>query len=280
MKEKNIKKLCQMRIDERLKAISEGLDLLIENVFSINESLKKLQKVETVRGYKILRQISEEEAAKFLILIDYIRCPSKQSEWQSRQLKYFYSHFARCLYAEYCITRPASWKEVCDWVERNRQSRYLDGPLGVEWIFRNEFIDKREREIYVDYIEMDNKDIWISPKKYKVIDFKPWELKSDIIYLIILMWKCGFTKYEALKEIRDEWVKFNLNSNTRWGEIGAKNLNTIEKLYTKGIVPEEIDKNDINEIVDRWYFPLYSLDLQEKEVKEEELKEIQKRWRP
>ena len=280
MKEKNIKKLCQMRINEQLKAISEGLNLLIENVFSINKSLQRLQKIETVTGYKILRQISEEEAAKFLILLDYIRCPSKRSEWQSRQLKYFYCHFTRYLYAEYCVTRPASWKEVCDWVERNRQSRYLDGPLGVEWIFRNELIDKRERAIYVDYIEMDNKDIWASPKDYEDIDLKPWELRSDIIYLIILMQKCGFTKYEALKEIRDEWVKFNLNPNTHWGEIKERNLNTIEKLFAKVIVPEGIDKNEINEIADRWYFPLYSLDLKEKKVNEEELKEIQRKWRP
>ena len=74
----------------------------------------------------------------------------------------------------------------------------MDGLLGVEWIFRNELIDKREREIYVDYIEMDNKDIWTSPKDYEDIDLKPWELRSDITYLIIFMQKCGFTKYEVL----------------------------------------------------------------------------------
>lgn len=269
-----------MKIGERIKVVSEGLDLLVENVISINESLQILQKIETIRGYKILRQISEEEAAKFLILIDYIRCPSKQSEWQSRQLKYFYDHFVRCLYLEYCSTRPASWKEVCDWIETKRQSKYLDGPLGVEWIFRNELIDRREREIYVDYIEMDNKNIWTSPKEYEDIDFKPWELKSDITHLIILMWKCGFTKYEALKEIKDEWAKFNLNPNTHWREIRVKNLNTIKKLSTREIIPKETNESEISEILDRWYFPLYSLDLKEKEVDEKDLEEIQRRWRP
>lgn len=280
MKVKYIKKLCQISIDERIKAISKGLDLLIENVISIKKSSNRIQKVETARGYKILRQISEEEAAKFLILIDYIRCSGKHSKWQSRQLEYFYDHFVRCLYLEYCVTRPATWKEVCDWVEMNRQSKYLNGPLGIEWIFRNRLIDKRECEIYVDYIEMDNKSKWRSPKEYEDIVFKPWELKSDITHLIILMWKCGFTKYEALKEIKDEWENFNLKSNTPWGEIKTKNLNTIEKLSAKGIIPEGINKNKINEIVDRWYFPLYSLDLKEKEVNEKELKEIQRRWRP
>jgi len=162
----------------------------------------------------------------------------------------------------------------------NRKSRFLDGPLGVEWIFRNELIDKREREIYVDYIEMDNKNIWTSPKDYEDIDSKPWELKSDITSLIILMQKCGFTKYKALKEIKDEWEEFNLNPNTHWGEIRVKNLNTIERLSTKGIISKEIDENEISEILDRWYFPLYSLDLKEKEVDEKDLKEIQRRWRP
>ena len=269
-----------MKIEERIKVISEGLDILIENVISINKSLQKLQKVETIRGYKILKQISEEEAAKFLILIDYIRCPSKRSEWQSRQLEYFYGHFVRCLYSEYCSTRPATWKEVCDWVETNRQSRYLDGLLGVEWIFRNELIDKREREIYVDYIEMDNKNIWTSPKKYEDIDFEPWKLKSDITHLIILMQKCGFTKYKALKEIRDECAEFNLDPNTHWRKIEEKNLNTIKKLSAKGIVPNEINENEISDILDRWYFPLYSLDLKIKKVNEKELKEIQRKWRP
>ena len=57
-------------------------------------------------------------------------------------------------------------------------------------------------------------------------------------------------------------------------------LNTIKKLSAKGIVPKEINKSEIREIVDRWYFPLYTLDIKEKKVDEKELKEIQEKWRP
>ena len=50
------------------------------------------------QGYQILKFLVEEEAAKFHILLDAVRCPRQTNDMFARQLRYFTKHLARGLY--------------------------------------------------------------------------------------------------------------------------------------------------------------------------------------
>lgn len=280
MKVRNIAYLCQLPKSDRLKKIAEGLNLLVENIEKISLSFGKLEDRHTIRGYRILRQLAEEEAAKFLILIDYVRCPDARQKEQSRQLRYFYDHFVRLLYAEYCAIRPATWKEVCDWVELIRPSLFLDGPLGVEWIFRNALLQQREQQMYIDFVEMDNKNQWIGPQLLEYNGVVTWKLGSDVVDLVMAMWKCGFATFNALKEISDQWASLNLELQTHWKEIESRNKETLQRLQALGVMHDKMDRKTVYMIADRWYFPLYQPDLRNKDVDRKALEEIQRNWSP
>ena len=279
MKARNIGYLCQLSKSDRLKRIAEGLNLLVENIQTIFLSLRKLEDQQTIRGYRILRQLAEEESTKFLILIDYVRCPDVRQAEQSRQLRYFYDHFVRLLYAEYCAIRPATWKEVCDWVELMKPSLFLDGPLGVEWIFRNKLLQQREQQMYVDFVEMDNKNQWTGPQllEYNGVT---WRLGSHVADLVMAMWKCGFATFNALKEISNQWASLNLELQTHWKEIESKNQQILQRLQELGVMHDKTDRKTVSMIADRWYFPLYQLDLRKKDVDRKALEEIQRNWSP
>lgn len=280
MKVRNIGYLCQLPKSDRLKRIAEGLNLLVENIQTISLSFRKLEDQQTIRGYRILRQLAEEESAKFLILIDYVRCPDTRQVEQSRQLRYFYDHFVRSLYAEYCTIRPATWKEVYDWVELMKPSLFLDGPLGVEWIFRNELLQQREQQMYVDFVKTDNENQWIGPQLLEYNGVVTWELGSDVVNLVLAMWKCGFATFNALKEISNQWASLNLELQTHWKEIESINKQTLQRLQELGVMHDKTDRKIVFMIADRWYFPLYQLDLRKKDVDRKALEEIQSNWSP
>jgi subtilisin family serine protease len=68
---------------------------------------------------------AEEEAAKFHILLDAVRCPRQPAEIFSRQLSYFNAHIAKGLYANYYkIFAPADLPEI---------RRYMDSSR-IDWI--------------------------------------------------------------------------------------------------------------------------------------------------
>jgi len=115
------------------------------------------------RGYSLVQTLAEEEAGKYLILLDYVRYSNRDKGIADKHLRYFYDHFVRLLYAQLCQIRPATWGEILDWLERQRRSVFTDGPNDVDWVFRNELIQNREGALYVDYVDMDGESFWISP---------------------------------------------------------------------------------------------------------------------
>ena len=74
MKNRALKLIGQYRDDKLFDFLSEGLDHIFENVFLIETDAKQLAASEKFRGARILRLFAEEEAGKFLILLDIVRC--------------------------------------------------------------------------------------------------------------------------------------------------------------------------------------------------------------
>lgn len=106
---------------KRLDAIAEGLDLLVEHVETLRNDLVCLVEAERPCASAIIADYSEEEAAKVLILLDLVRMGFRNQNAANEQLSRFYSHLARCIYAEVAAMRPASFGEVRSLVDLLRR---------------------------------------------------------------------------------------------------------------------------------------------------------------
>lgn len=281
MKAKSLKVISEFDETKRNAVLSEGLYLIWENVESLIKSMETLSDQSTQRGYCVLRNLAEEEAAKYLIILDYLRLPEKNSTQRSRQLKHFYNHFSRLLYVSYCDIRPATWNEVCRFVEDERPSLYLDGPNDIDWIFRNRLIQKREQAMYVDFTGMDEDYHWIGPAELQLSGFVESKLQSHILKLVESMHRLGFAEVSSLEIIQETWKDLVLQPKTHWKEIEHLNETSIARiLKAKEPINEKTTDKLIMWVQDHWYFPLGSLDLNEKKIKEKDLKEIRNSWYP
>ena len=280
MKTRAIKDLAQLSDNNLFEEIAQGLNLVVENAICIEADSIFLAEQERTRGCKILRSIAQEEASKFLILLDAIRCDRKSNaENFSRQLGYFNDHLPKLIYAQCYSFRPADFREICEWIESAREQYYLDGPNEVDWIFPNQINHNRENLMYVDYIKMDNKHYWIQPDYYNFLDkgriHYVDKLSTDVLKLVNALHNVGISRPEALEIIASRWKPVKMSDNFYIQELKELNLQTLNELREKDLLHDQ--PNEVYAtIVERWLFPLHSLDLSEKKVKESELRGIQK----
>lgn len=282
MRTKAIADLSQKDDKELFKQISLGLKRIIENAYSIEKSVKHLTiNKNNIRGAYILRLIALEEMAKCLILLDVIRCPRKEYKYFSLQLKKFNDHLPKGIYIEYCDIRPSTFAEVREWVAEHRKEYYLDGPNDVDWIFRNWILQQREENIYVDFIESNDKHLWLTPKRYDEYALKHFhlEITPDIVKLVFALSECGFFKEESLKLIAEYWRSITINDDTNWQSIREYNDHTIQLLNQNSLL-EDQPKYMFVTIKDRWFFPLYLLDMRIAKVQKGELRKIQDEYHP
>ena len=138
--------------DALFRELSEGMPLIFDNAAGLDESARRLYRDGALRASDIVRGFGEEEAAKVLILIDYVRCP-RGFKKRGEILKRFYSHVAKRIYAITCsYPKIASFGELSKLVESECRPWYLDGPNGIDWILPNAISAEREQALYVDYM--------------------------------------------------------------------------------------------------------------------------------
>lgn len=283
MKTRALKDLAQFSDDNLFEEIAQGLNLVVENAACIEADSVFLAEQGHARGCEILRIIAEEEAAKFLILLDAIRCDrSGNNNNFARQLGYFNDHLPKLMYAQCCSFRPATFGEMRNLIEQKRQEYYLDGPDGVEWIFPNWIIHEREKKMYVDYIESDGKHYWFSPKPFKFIEKGNTifcRTPTDVLELVNALNKVGCTKPDALKVIAFKWRTVKMSDNFSIDRLRELNRETLEDLEKNGFLYGQ-PKKVYTTIVNYWLFPLYSLDLRVQKVDQSALRNIQKQWSP
>ena len=163
-----------------------------------------------MRASEVMRGIAEEEAAKFLILMDYVRCPL-HSEHRAQVLKRFYGHVAKRVHAMACsYERIASFGELSNFVEDECRPLYLDGPNGIDWIFPNSIAAEREQRLYVDYVQ----DI-IDPSSDCFWTVPPapssWASRyatPGSVSLCRALLRAGAASADGLAEIADIWRGF------------------------------------------------------------------------
>lgn len=209
-----------------------------------------------------MRGSAEEEAAKFLILIDYVRC-SRKSEHRTAVLKRFYGHVAKRIHAMAC-SYPSIWTfgELTEWVESECRPWYLDGPNGVDWIFRNTIAAEREQGLYVDFV----RDItdpagachWTAPAD-------PFPCSSeyetpDCLSLSQALCRAGAATAEGLAEIARIWRSFEPKPDTDRKCLRGLIGRTLDRLAQLG---HAVDAPTGSFILSHWPFPMWPLTMKE-----------------
>lgn len=265
--------------DESLFAeVARGCTLVHENANALWVDSSILHVNGSFRSAMLLRAIAEEEAAKYLILLDAIRCPRTNVEQLKRQLSRFNNHLAKGIYAEYADARPATFAEVRCYVEQACEEFYLDGPEGVDYIARNDIFQRREKLMYVDYVELEDRHEWTTPILFDAeagvpfVDLQPAALRKSNV-----MHKAGFGTAEALAVIADQWRGVEMRDDLHWSEYRKRNIETLkrfeEKDWLQALLPEEGAV-----LVDEWTYPMYSLCMKLKRVKWDSLRDQQREW--
>lgn len=276
MKVRAISDLNSLSDQNFFSQLSEGMNLIIENCAKLNSEAQILRAQEKYRGFQILRNIAVEEASKFMILLDSVRCDRTSGSVFARQLRYFNDHLAKGIYSEYYEIKPATYKEVLNWVRIYRDRYYLDGPNDVDWIFYNSILFERENKMYVDYIEADDEHQWISPQ-FQEDNYRA--LTPTILPLSIDMHACGFSKPESLEVIASLWRPIEFNEDFHWQDVLKMNNETIDQLINRTLL-EEVSPERLSRVINKWLFPLHSIDLRILETKTDQLREEQNNWSP
>ena len=258
-----LKRLLQLARPKRFNVIADGLDLFVEHVGTLRRDLACLAEAGRPRGGAVLAALSEEEAAKVLILLDLVRMDTQDQRAASRQIARFYNHLARCIYVEVAEMRPANFGEVRAMVYMMRQSHFLDGPTGDDWIFRNQLMARREDALYVDYVREEDGDRWTTPAAY---DTTPSFYATSVQDLVLALHRLGGTSRASLDVIAQAWAGHRIGDNTHWRDISAVNRRVVEELAERNLALPEATTEDAGRVIERWPFPLGGLDVSAVEV--------------
>jgi len=170
MRPRAFTKLASYREPKLLVALAEGMSLIAEHVVALDTTAGQQTGPHAARATSAIRAISDEEAGKYLVLLDVARCAREKAAKKADQLRRCRDDVVKGIYARMADMRPATYEELIGYVELLRPNHCLDGPSGMDWIFRNEIEAEREDHLYVDFVETDDGDGWLSPERFD----SPW----------------------------------------------------------------------------------------------------------
>jgi AbiV family abortive infection protein len=278
MEPRRIADLSQLADPRLFEEIAAGLVLIHENATRLWQSVDALATQGHFRGAEILKWVASEEAAKYLILLDAVRCPRVPAERFSAQLRKFNDHLARGLYAEAYDWRPVDFRELREGIERECKAYYLDGPNGVDWIFRNDIKREREEALYVDYVGRDGEHGWVTPKTHEQVSASFFFSEPVALRMIRHLHDAGFSNASALSVIAGLWRARTFEDATHIDECIQIVAETLQALYRQSLLSGDREAHDF--IADRWLFPLHGLPMKIIEVSKDELRAIRDRWHP
>lgn len=270
--------ICIEQMTEPLKreAVAYGLAKIAENIDSLLTEVNHIDNM-APRASAILTQIAAEEAGKGFLIVDYMRpYRSVSLEKRSHHLRGVYSHLARGIYVEYYLTRPDAFSEVESIINSYRASHYLDGPSDVDWIFRNEIEEERERQLYVDLVSDEHGLSWYSPtdlwkrlaKVGSVHSFVP-----TICELFLLMHQSGLFREKALHVMAETWKNVSIYSTTRWVQYLSVNQAFLRQCRDQGLLSPTASDEALAQVADEFLYPLCGLDLGRRNVPIDELQQ-------
>lgn len=267
-------KLADLPDDKLFPELESGLTLVARNATRLADAAMALAEQGHARPARILASHAEDESGKFLVLLDAARCPANRL---AEHLKRTGQHLARLLYAETAKLFPATFKEIVGYLNLNRKSHYLDGHVGVEWVFRNSMLYWREQALYVDYVEQeDGTCAWQDPDHFEKLLgnlSKPHTFAADLVAALV---EARLHASPALAMVAARWRSFTPSDATHISEIRRLTRQTLEDLEGQGLLGG--DENAWDRIIEHWTFPLWGVDLSEQKIKLSQLQEERERF--
>jgi hypothetical protein len=264
MEPRSFKRIASLSPAERVPFISEGLALLAQNVAELLQEAKFCWP-EAPRASAIAGSVAAEEAAKALMLVDYLRPPKGVDDARlSDHLGSVVDHVARGVYVESYEGRPIDFAEMRRFLDLVRQPYYLDGPTGYDWIFRNSIEAGREELFYVDAVHSDGRLEWLRPGATdELIKSVPSFARHDpqvrrICTLLLDLHSAGLLQPEALEILRSLWASVEIDDSTGWRVYDSLNREFVERSHAHGLVKDE---RNVERIVDWLLFPLCGVRL-------------------
>lgn len=274
----SITQLASRSLNAFTESLSEGMALIAEHVLALASDASILAEMNSTRGTQALCVIAEEEAAKYLILLDAARFDYMEQKDRIKQLKRFGKHFPKGIYVRAYRTSPATYGEMIDIVNRFRDKLYLDGPNGDDWIFENEVFADREGRFYVDFVNGDKGGEWITPAQFDI--FRGLGPDLSTAQIVCSLARGNVHSNRGIGVLQTLWADFDPHEDTHWIETDRRNAKLIEQLKTLKIATAEFDNHDARRISESLLFPLNRLemDLNPKPT-EEDLRALQKKRR-
>lgn len=275
---KKICDLAQKSDEDFLQLVAEGMQLIISNARRLAAGRTPLADAGQYHPARVLAAVADEEAAKYMILLDAVRCPRK-SEMFGKHLRRFNDHLAKAMYVRACEMRPTNMQDLQRSVDRLRRPFYLDGPNSVDWISRNELIEEREALLYVDYVRADDeKNYWSDPGRFE----NRGGCEPLALRLTEALFAVGISSFDALRAVADVWRPVAITADTHWDELRQLNWETLKELETRGLLQDE-QEAILRRVVDQWPFPMYGLCMdkfakQEEVAVVEHLRDHQRAW--
>ena len=178
-------------------------------------------------------------------------------------LKRFHGHVAKHIHAMACdFPRITSFRELSNFVESECRPWYLDGPNGVDWVFPNSISEKREHDLYVDYVqdvtEAAGACHWIAPTP--PIRFLSQYQPSDCVKLVRSLFEAGALSTSGLAEVADVWRNFAPVPDTERSELRHLIVETLRRL---ALCSNAVEEDTARFIISHWPFPLWPLTIKE-----------------
>jgi hypothetical protein len=145
----------------------------------------------------------------------------------------------------------------------------LDGPNFYDWIFRNQILQGREENLYVDFAESDGEGhYWHNPPEHEYV----FREGIDCVFVAQALSSSGCITPESLSVIADIWRKVEIRDDFHCSELESVNIKTLESLLEKGLLQQRSEEI-CETIIYGWLFPLHSLQMGRANVGLEELKD-------
>ncbi len=266
MKARQIGRLATLPDEELFAELATGLEYVCASAIELHEQACVLAEAKHPRGAWILNQLASEEAAKFLILLDAARCPRDNPELLKKHLPRFYLHLPRSIYAAACIWRPASFGEYRGYLDQELQSHYLDGPSGLDWLYRNRLIEERENTLYVDYVELEDGYAWSVPYSYPDSADAEWHVPLNVIVQLAKSFSdLGVETSYAVHAIATRWRQLELTDDFGIGQLREVNWETAQEL-ARLVNMSGSKESACRDVAEHWPFPMYAMELKKVEV--------------
>lgn len=265
---RQLRALANMPPMQRWDVIASGLPILLNSAEGLYAASRAND--ENARVREILESHAAEEAAKILILLDYVRCPLGMSEQAQRMLRVFYDHGTRLIYAAACNWRPTDVNELRTYVDRERASHYIEGYAG-EYILPNSRLYNREARLYSDLTRnSDGSFEWNDPARRFAID-RIWDFLPSVLRVAKALQRLGAFGADGLNIIHRAWSEKPFTGPEHAMESDALIKETIGALIESKLVGDDAVQQDVTTVYDCWQIPMYAIKTKLSEIPLQEL---------